>query len=114
MAKAKKTVNLESMSQAHGALPAERTLQDIMGYTSGYTEASVEEYRAKLDQMTDYDLGAHAIEKEVVPGQIRTLTIDALERKYLMAQNRFIHRAIPSKMTKESEEALKKLLRAGV
>lgn len=115
MAKVKKEkVNLESMSQAHGALPPAQTLQEIMGYTTGYAEASVEEYRTNLDKLTDYDLGAHAIEKDIVPGPIRSLIIDSLERKFLMAQSRFLHKPLSSKMSKENEETLKKILRAGV
>lgn len=114
MAKARKQkVNLESVSQAHGALPAAQSVQEIMGYTTGYTEASVDEYLAKIDAMTDIDLGEHAIEMDIVPSNPRSLLRDKLENRFRTAQNKFLYRQNPSRLSAEDEAKLKKLLRAG-
>lgn len=115
MAKGKKNkVNLDSMSQAHGALAPVQTVQEIMGYTSGYSEASLQEYQQKIEAMSDGDLHEHAIEMGIVPTHNKVLLVDKLERQFIAAQNKFLYKNNGSKLTKESEEALRKLLRGAI
>ncbi len=85
-----------------------------MGYTTGYKEASLEEYLQVLEKMTDTDLHEHAVEKEIVPDHNRVRLIDKLERQYIIAHNKYIHKTIPSTVNKENQEVLRKILQRGV
>jgi len=115
MAKVKKNkVNLDSMSQAHGALAPVQTVQEVMGYTSGYSEASLQEYQEKIEAMTDTDLHEHAIEMGIVPTHNKVLLVDKLERQFIAAQNKFLYKNNNSNMSSKDQETLRKLLRGAV
>lgn len=90
----KDKVNLATISQAHGALATLRPINDILGYSSSYKEASIEEYMAKITKMTDSDLHEHAVEKGIVPMHVRTLLLGKLKDAYLYEKTRFIRREV--------------------
>lgn len=115
MAKVKKEkVNLNTVSQAHGAIAPTKSIQEILGYTSIYKEASLEEYQETINKMDDIDLHQHAIDMDVVPGHHKARLIDELERKFINAKNRYIGTTAKVNVSRENEESLRKILRGGI
>ena len=112
MAKVKKQkVNLDSISQSHGALPAQETIAHILGYDTGYAEATLDEYNAKIDAMTDSDLHEHAVVVGIVPGSNTYLLKKKLIDQYLMAQSKFIHRTNPSNLSQKNKSAIEAFMK---
>lgn len=96
MAKVNKDkIDLNTISQAHGALPPlQAQVNEILGFKSAYKEANVEEYMAKINAMTESDLHEHAIERGEVPIHVRSLLVDRLKRAFLLDRSRLIYRKV--------------------
>ncbi len=115
MAKAQKDkVNLSNISQAHGALPDQKSIAQILGYKAPYTEGSLNEYVAKIDAMTDSDLHEHAVEVGIVPGSNVVLLKDKLQRQFLSEQNKFAYKTNPVNISKKNQEAIRAFMKDAI
>lgn len=115
MAKAHKAkVNLDSIAQAHGALPASQSISQILGYDSGYAEATLEEYDAKINALTDTDLHEHAVEVGIVPTSNIVLLKDKLQRQFIAAKNKFVYKTNPDTMSQKDKNFIKTFMKGAV
>ncbi len=114
MAKVKQKVNLDTISQSHGALPPQKTIAQILGVDSGYEEATIAEYEAKIDAMTESDLHEHAVIVGVVPHSNTSVLKDKLINQYLSAQSRFVSRTNPQTMSKKYQDAVKAFMKGAI
>jgi hypothetical protein len=103
--KASKQVDVDSMEQAHGAIQAPRSVQDMLGNDDGYTVDSVEEYLAQIQAMSDSDLHNHSVLVKVTPALPRSRLEDRLEKQFLIRRSRKIFQPTMVPMT---DEALKR------
>lgn len=112
MAKVKKEkVDLNSISQAHGALPAQQAIAEFLGVGTGYAETTLDEYNAKIEALTDSDLHEHAVEVGIVPGSNRVLLVRKLQDQFLHSQRKFVYKTNPSNMSDKNRKAIEAFMK---
>jgi hypothetical protein len=106
----KKKIDMDKMSQTHGALASPRPVTEVMGYGNPYSTAVYEDYRKQIKAMTDIDLHDHAYKVGVVPVTNRSILEDRLEKQFLTAQSKHIYQAVPTTMSAEAQERQRRFL----
>lgn len=84
----KKTVrkaDVGSMTQTHGALQPQRSVADMIGYTTEYGTDQLEVYAKQIRGLSDEDLRKHAVRFSVIPGVnlSRDRLVERLEKHFL-------------------------------
>lgn len=109
--KSGKKLDIATAQVADGALKAERSIYEIVGFKSvRYRARSYAEYQTMIRKMDLLQLHEHSYEVGAVASPSKEITIDRLERKYLQ-ENRGEREALNEARAKEGLAAEKRTIR---